>query len=40
VPGVREVSIGHALIGDALEFGLAETVGRYLRCIRAAYPQR
>lgn len=30
VPGVAEVSIGHALIADALEFGLAETVRRYL----------
>lgn len=30
VPGVAEVSIGHALVGDALEFGLAETVKRYL----------
>lgn len=29
VPGLLEVSIGHALIGDALEFGLAETVRRY-----------
>jgi pyridoxine 5-phosphate synthase len=36
VPGVREVSIGHALIADALEFGLAETVRRYLHCIRQA----
>jgi len=36
VPGVREVSIGHALIGDALEFGLAETVRRYLAQIRRA----
>ena len=25
-----EVSIGHALIGDALEFGMAETVRKYL----------
>ena len=33
VPGVLEVSIGHALIGDALEFGLEDTVRRYLRCI-------
>jgi pyridoxine 5-phosphate synthase len=33
VPGVQEVSIGHALIGDALELGLAETVRDYLRCI-------
>jgi pyridoxine 5-phosphate synthase len=31
VPGVAEVSIGHALIADALEFGLSETVRRYLR---------
>jgi pyridoxine 5-phosphate synthase len=39
VPGVQEVSIGHALIADALELGLAETVRDYLRCIhRAAAP--
>ena len=31
VPGVAEVSIGHALIADALEFGLAESVRRYRR---------
>ncbi len=30
VKGVSEVSIGHALIGDALEFGMAETVKKYL----------
>lgn len=30
VPGVDEVSIGHALIADALELGLATTVRRYL----------
>ncbi len=36
VPGVLEVSIGHALIADALELGLAETVRDYLRCIRRA----
>lgn len=29
VKGVDEVSIGHALIADALEFGLGETVKRY-----------
>lgn len=29
VPGVDEVSIGHALIADALELGLAEAVRRY-----------
>lgn len=33
VPGVLEVSIGHALIADALEFGYRETVQRYLQCI-------
>ena len=37
VPGVQEVSIGHALIADALELGLAETVRDYLRCIHRAY---
>ena len=36
VPGVAEVSIGHALVADALELGLAETVRAYQRCIRAA----
>ena len=36
VPGVSEVSIGHALIADALELGMAETVRQYLRCIRLA----
>jgi pyridoxine 5-phosphate synthase len=30
VPHVLEVSIGHALVADALEFGLAETVRKYL----------
>ncbi|HEV7914539.1 MAG TPA: pyridoxine 5'-phosphate synthase [Albitalea sp.] len=37
VPGVQEVSIGHALIADALELGLAETVKDYLRCIHRAF---
>ena len=37
VPGVLEVSIGHALIADALELGIAETVREYRRCIRASY---
>jgi pyridoxine 5-phosphate synthase len=35
VPNVREVSIGHALIADALTFGLAETVGKYLKACAA-----
>jgi pyridoxine 5-phosphate synthase len=33
VPNVLEVSIGHALIADALEMGLAETVRRYLQVL-------
>jgi pyridoxine 5-phosphate synthase len=36
VPGVDEVSIGHALIADAIEFGLAATVRMYLAEIRRA----
>ena len=36
VPGVSEVSIGHALIADALELGYSATVQHYLRCIQAA----
>ncbi len=37
VPGVMEVSIGHALIADALALGLTETVRDYQRCIQRAY---
>ena len=33
VPGVLEVSIGHALIADALELGYAATVQAYLHCL-------
>ena len=38
VPGVLEVSIGHALVSDALEFGYAETVRRYRQCIDQVQP--
>jgi pyridoxine 5-phosphate synthase len=38
VPGVREVSIGHALISDALEMGYAPAVKAYLACIARAFP--
>jgi len=38
VPGIAEVSIGHALIGDALEMGYDQTVRAYLQCIREAFP--
>jgi pyridoxine 5-phosphate synthase len=37
VRGVLEVSIGHALIADALELGLPETVRAYLRAIRQGH---
>ena len=37
VPGVREVSIGHALVADALELGYSATVKDYLRCIEEAF---
>jgi len=36
VPGVAEVSIGHALIADAIEFGLDRSVRLYLAEIRKA----
>ena len=36
VPGVQEVSIGHALVADALEAGLAATVRGYLAAIARA----
>ena len=34
VPGLSEVSIGHALISDALERGYSGAVEAYLRCLR------
>jgi len=36
VPGVKEVSIGHALISDALELGYSATVKAYLASIGRA----
>lgn len=38
VPGVAEVSIGHALIADALELGYPATVQAYLACIPVHAP--
>jgi pyridoxine 5-phosphate synthase len=35
--GTLEVSIGHALVADALALGLPETVRAYQRCIRLAH---
>ncbi len=37
VPGLAEVSIGHALIADALEFGYQATVQSYLGAIALAH---
>jgi pyridoxine 5-phosphate synthase len=37
VPGVQEVSIGHALISDALELGYAQAVKAYLQAIDRAF---
>ncbi|MBR8702469.1 pyridoxine 5'-phosphate synthase [Porphyromonas levii] len=34
LPNLAEVSIGHALICDALYLGMEETVRRYLECLR------
>ena len=34
IPWVKEVSIGHALISDALYFGLQNTIQMYLRCLK------
>jgi pyridoxine 5-phosphate synthase len=31
IPALAEVSIGHGLTADALEFGMAETVRRFRR---------
>jgi pyridoxine 5-phosphate synthase len=35
MPGLQEVSIGHALIADALELGYAATIQAYLDCLAA-----
>ena len=34
VPHLAEVSIGHALISDALYLGIEETVKQYLDCLK------
>ncbi|HAC21868.1 MAG TPA: pyridoxine 5'-phosphate synthase, partial [Porphyromonadaceae bacterium] len=33
IPWLEEVSIGHALISDALYLGLKETIRRYKECL-------
>ncbi|MFV0531141.1 MAG: pyridoxine 5'-phosphate synthase [Flavobacteriales bacterium] len=37
IPQIDEVSIGHALIGEALYLGLENTIGSYLYKIKRAY---
>lgn len=34
IPSISEVSIGHALISEALYLGLEETISRYRECLR------
>ncbi|GAA4448994.1 pyridoxine 5'-phosphate synthase [Rurimicrobium arvi] len=34
IPGLAEVSIGHALISDALYYGLHNTIQMYQRCLK------
>jgi pyridoxine 5-phosphate synthase len=34
IPGLLEVSIGHALICDSLYFGLENTINKYLNCLK------
>lgn len=36
VPGLLEVSIGHALVADALYYGLSNTIQMYLQCLQGA----
>lgn len=40
IKNILEVSIGHALIADALECGLANAIGKYLRIIEQAAKSR
>ena len=37
VPNLQEVSIGHALICDALEYGMENAVQLYKRCLNPSY---
>jgi pyridoxine 5-phosphate synthase len=36
IPGILEVSIGHALVTDALEMGMSDAVRAYLRILTAS----
>lgn len=39
IPWADEVSIGHAIICDALYLGLEKTIAEYLRAIRGGFPR-
>jgi len=39
IPGIREISIGHALIADALELGMSEAVRAYLAILEQHAPR-
>ena len=34
IPNLKEVSIGHALIADALYYGMETTIQKYLECLK------
>jgi pyridoxine 5-phosphate synthase len=36
IPGILEVSIGHALIAESLELGIGKTIGRYVEIVRGS----
>jgi pyridoxine 5-phosphate synthase len=40
IPGILEVSIGHALIADAIIMGMANAVKAYLKILKDAAPKR
>jgi pyridoxine 5-phosphate synthase len=38
IPNLMEVSIGHALIAEAIEYGISETVGRFRQAAQGIIP--
>jgi pyridoxine 5-phosphate synthase len=39
IPWIKEVSIGHSLISDALYMGLEKTIKAYKDCLKAPQPE-
>jgi len=37
IPAIKEVSIGHALVCDSIDFGLQETINKYKQIIQQKY---